>query len=118
VPGKHLELATFEIKLGSALNVQSVFEALAHRRSATRAYVLAHVAPDDARGMTDAIEDIAEVARGHGVGFVTAGDPRDYDTWEEHVEAQRVEPDPARLDAFIETQLTERTKRLISRRLR
>ena len=118
VPGKHLELTTFEVKLASTLNVQSIFEALAHRRAATRSYVLAHVPLDDARTMAETIEDLAEVARAHGIGLVTAGHPGDYDTWEEHVEAQRVESDPVRLDAFIETQLSERTKRLISRRLR
>lgn len=118
VPGKHLELTTFEVKLASGLSVQSVFEALAHRRASTRSYVLAHVSPHDAPSITETIEEVAEVARAHGVGFVTAGDEQDYDTWEEHVEAQRDEPDPARLDTFIETQLSERTKRLISRRLR
>lgn len=118
VPGKHLELTTFEVKLASGLSVPSVFEALAHRRAATRSYVLAHVSTEDVPSMTDTIEEVAEVARAHGIGFVTAGDERDYATWEEHVEAQRVEPDPARLDTFIETQLSDRAKRLISRRLR
>ncbi len=118
VPGKHLELATFEIKLAAALNVQAVFEALAHRRSATRSYVLAHIPATEAVAMEDIVGDIAEVARSHGIGLITAGNAEDYETWEERVEAQRVEPDPERLDTFIATQLTDRTKNLISRRLR
>lgn len=68
--------------------------------------------------MDSLIADVAEVARGHGVGLVIAGDPDDYDTWEELVEARRVEPDPERLDTFIATQLSERAKSLVSRRLR
>lgn len=118
VPGKHLELATFEIKLAAALNVQAVFEALAHRRSATRSYVLGHIPAAEAVAMEEVVSDIAEVARSHGIGLITAGDPADYETWDERVEARRVEPDPERLDTFIATQLTERTRNLISRRLR
>jgi hypothetical protein len=40
VSGKHLDVNTFEIKSPDAVNVQAVYEALAHRRAATRSYVL------------------------------------------------------------------------------
>lgn len=33
VPGKHLDVNTFEIKSPNAVNVQAVYEALAHRRA-------------------------------------------------------------------------------------
>lgn len=118
VPGKHLELATFEVKTATSFNVQSVFEALAHRRAATRSYVVAHIPMDAATAMEDLVVDVADVARSHGIGLITAGEPEDYDTWDERVEATRVEPDPERLDSFIATQLSERTKSLVSRRLR
>jgi hypothetical protein len=117
VPGKHLEIVTFEVKLANAVNVQAIYEALAHRRSATRSYVLVHVPPTDAVALEETLADVAEVARSQGIGFVLAGDPADYDTWEERVEARRAEPDPERLDAFIATQLTQRTRRNLSKRL-
>jgi hypothetical protein len=117
VPGKHLKIVTFEVKLANAVNVQAIYEALAHRRSATRSYVLVHVPPADAVALEETLADVAEVARSQGIGFVLAGDPADYDTWEERVEARRAEPDPERLDAFIATQLTQRTRRNLSKRL-
>jgi len=118
VPGKYLEVATFEVKAANAINVQAVYEALAHRRAATHSYVLLHVPADQSEQVEDAVADVAEAARTHGIGVVTAADPDDYDTWEEREEARRVEPDPERLNAFVATQLSENTCDLISRRLR
>jgi hypothetical protein len=118
VPGKHREVVTFEVKPAAAINVQAVYEALAHRRAGTHAYVLLHVPPREAGRLGDAIDDVADVARQHGIGVVTVGDPAAYQTWDEREEARRVEPDPERLDAFIATQLSEQAKNRISRRLR
>jgi hypothetical protein len=86
IPGKHLEVVSFEVKAAHSINVQAVYEALAHRRSATRSYVLLHVP-----------------------------DPADYETWDERVEADRVVPDPERLDTFIAVQLNEKTRMKIVR---
>ncbi len=118
VPGKYLEVVTFEVKPYTAVNVQAVYEALAHRRAATRAYVLLHVPVDVAPQLNEIITDIAAVARGHGVGLITAEDPSNYETWEDRVDAERHEPDPERLDEFISAQLSDSAKRKISLRLR
>lgn len=118
VPGKHLEVVTFEVKAANAITVQAVYEALAHRRAATRSYVLLHVPASEAEVLQEAVSDVALVARSHSVGVVTVGEPSDYETWEEVEEARRVEPDPERLDTFIATQLCADTRNLVSKRLR
>jgi hypothetical protein len=118
VPGKYLEVTTFEIKAANAINVQAVYEALAHRRAATHSYVLLHVPSEQAGNLEDDVADVAEAARAHGIGVVIAADPADYDTWEEREEARRLEPDPERLNTFVATQLSDNTRDLISRRLR
>ncbi|WP_152991288.1 hypothetical protein [Frankia sp. R43] len=118
VPGKYLEVVTFEVKPVTAINVQAVYEALAHRRAATHSYVLLHVPPAEAVGLEENIAAITDVARSHGVGVVLIGDPDDYQTWEEREEAQRVEPDPERLDAFLATQLGDHTRGRLARALR
>jgi hypothetical protein len=41
-------------------------EALAHRRAATRSYVLLHVPTAEAEVLQEAVSDVALVARSHG----------------------------------------------------
>jgi hypothetical protein len=118
VPGKHLEITTFEVKSWNAVNVQGVYEALAHRRAATRSYVMFYIPPEQAAALEPAVADVAYAARMHGVGLVIMGDPHDYDTWDEREEAQRFDPDPERLDNFITVQLTDETANKISKRIR
>lgn len=118
VPGKYLEVATFEVKAANAINVQAVYEALAHRRAATHSYVVLHVPAEQAEHLEDAVGDVAEAARAHGIGVITAADPDDYNTWEDREEARRIEPDPERLNTFVATQLSDTARDLISRRLR
>ncbi|HEX6153207.1 MAG TPA: hypothetical protein VFZ19_06740 [Solirubrobacterales bacterium] len=107
VPGKYLEIRTFEVKPCDAINVQAVYEALAHRRAATHSYVLLHVPPDRQSDLETAVVELCEVARGHGIGVITVETPDDYETWDEREVAVRTMPDPEYLDAFIGSQLSD-----------
>ena len=49
--------------------------------------------------------------------MIIMGDPEDWETWDELVEARRFEPDPQRLDEFITIQLSQSTHDKISRAL-
>jgi hypothetical protein len=118
VPGKYLEVSTFEVKASNAINVQAVYEALAHRRAATHSYVLLHVPSSQAESLERDISEVCEVARSHGIGVVVTADPNDYQTWEEREEARRIEADPDKLNSFVTAQLSEAAKDLILRRLR
>jgi FAD/FMN-containing dehydrogenase len=118
VPGKFIEVVTFEVKPADAISVQAVYEALAHRSAATHSGVLLHV-PDDRRTELEAaIAEVAEVARAHGIGVLVVADPDNYETWEEREAAERVTPDPERLDTFIGQQLSGSARRRISLALR
>jgi hypothetical protein len=105
LPGKYMEVVTFEVKPYDAIDVTAVYEALAHLRSATHAYVIFHVPNDQEESVKLTIDEACHVARRHGVGLLVMSDPADFDTWEEREEARRVEPDPQRLDEFIAAQL-------------
>jgi len=118
IPTKILEVTTFEVKPADAIDVQAVYEALAHRRASTHAYVVLHVPATQAVALEESIQSVRTVARSHGVGVITITDPGDYSTWEELEEATRFEPDPERLNSFIETQLPERVKKKIAEALR
>lgn len=117
VPNKILEVVTFEVKPADSINVQCVYEALAHRRSATHAYVVLHV-PTTNSYSSEGIDDIVAVARMHGVGVIVFSDPENYETWDELAPAERVEPDPERLNSFIETQLSAKTRDRLAKALR
>ena len=106
VPGKHFDLVTFEIKPQDAIDITVVYEALAHRRAATRAFALLHVPDDKKDALEPVITEICSQAKQFGVGVIIASNPSDYDTWEEVVESVRNEPDPERLNDFLSQQVS------------
>jgi hypothetical protein len=118
VPGKHLNVTTFEVKPSDAIDVSAVYEALAHRRSATHAYLVLHVPDESVAELEPVVEEVCRVARSHGVGVITVADPGRYETWDEREEAVRFDPDPERLDHFIVTQFSRRTADAVARALR
>ncbi|MGH3788511.1 MAG: hypothetical protein ACRDRG_18640 [Pseudonocardiaceae bacterium] len=118
VPGKYLEVVTFEVKHIDAVNVQAVYEALAHRRNATHSNVVIYAPREPIDDSVPMIADPWAVAKSHGIGLIVASKPDDYDTWIEWEDAQRVEPDPSCLDEFIKTQLSEATREKVARELR
>ena len=102
LPGKFLDVVTFEVKLG--MPVQGLYEALAHRRRANYAYVLYiwldHWEPP---GLMDQATVVAEATR-QGIGVILARQEDDFATWNELVSPIRHSPDPQQLHDFLETQ--------------
>ena len=99
-----MELHTFEVKTGDALDVTAVYEALAHRRGAHFSYVLACIPDRDSTMRESMFERLCGDAADHGVGFVVVADPVNYETWDFEVEPARHDPEPGYLDNFIHTQ--------------
>jgi hypothetical protein len=104
VPGRCVDLRTFEIMTYEGLDVTAVYEALSHRRAAHFAYVLVHVPEHENCVRKDNLLRVIADAEEHGVGVTTLADPRDYKTWRVEVDARRGSPDLARLNSFIHTQ--------------
>jgi len=109
VPGKHLDVITFEVKPANAIDISGVYEALAHRRAATKSYLIVHI-PTEACLCKFNATDIEQEAKKFGIGVIIAENPEDHETWEEKVEAQRIEPDPYKLNDFIAQQATPELK--------
>ena len=104
LPGKYFDLITFEIKPRWALSVTAVYEALAHRRSATQSYVWLHCPDPD--GNVEALARLKEEADRHGIGLIVATEPGNYETWLTKCDPIRVEPDPELLNDFIAIQMS------------
>ncbi|MBR7907580.1 hypothetical protein, partial [Burkholderia cenocepacia] len=115
IAGRFLEVVTFEVKPFSTVDVASVYEALAHRRASTRAYVVLHVPEERERDIIAAVEATCEEAKRHGIGVIVATRPDSFDHWDVRYEAERFEPDPSRLNEFIAQQLSEGLKEQIIR---
>lgn len=115
VPGRYLEVITFEVKPTNTTDVSAIYEALAHRRAATRAYVIAHMPNDKRADFSAVIDAICDESKKYGVGVILADDPIDFDTWEVMLEADRCDPDPGRLNEFIAQQTTSELKEQIVR---
>lgn len=107
LPDRQFDLITFEIKPSDAVDVTAIYEAIAHLRAATMAYVLYH-----SSDLCDTDELVSEAQR-HGIGLIAAENPSDYLTWTELVEPLRRVPDRHRLDEFVATQLSEATRNRI-----
>ena len=59
MPGKYFDLFSFEVKPNWSVNVTAVYEALAHRRAATHAYVWFHIPEEEAEEFSEALDAIA-----------------------------------------------------------
>lgn len=113
VPGKSIEVISFEIKPWNNLDVAGVFETASHSDFAHRSYLLIH-----APGTVDesAYERLEQLAERFGVGLVTFEDPVDWGSYNIRIEADHRLPDPALMCRFISEQLTkykEKIQRMI-----
>lgn len=113
-PGRFYDIWTFEIKPSWEFSVTGVFEAAAHSRSATHSYVMFHV-PSGTEPPDDLVERCAAEAQRFGVGLVVFADPTDFKTWDFRVDPVRREPDPALLEQFIATQMSDEAKAKLAR---
>jgi hypothetical protein len=110
LPGKFFDLISFEVKPSWSINVTAVYEALAHRRAATQAYVWFHCPAEQLDGENENLDRISEEAERHGIGMIVATTPNDYATWDLRVDAARIEPDPEYINEFITLQFSDGAK--------
>jgi len=97
---KTIEVITFEIKPESDVTVLGVMEALSHRESSHRAFVL-YALSSRAFNASQEGKRIIELASKYGVGVIVSDTPGDLESWEILVEEERNVPDPDRLERFI-----------------
>ena len=105
LPGKFLDIVTFEIK--PAFDLRGLYEALAHRRRANLVYLLVfHPAGQEVP--SNVLAQITREANNHGIGFILASQEDDFELWDELVEPVRFTPDPESLHDFVEAILRHR----------
>ena len=111
---KRLEIVTFEVKPAEAISVMGVLEAIAHREAAHRAYVLYATSRTNFEKSNEG-ERILELAQKYGVGIMLTENADNVETWEILLDAARHEPDPARLDRFLNDLPRDEMKKQLSK---
>lgn len=110
VPGKHLDVITFEVKEAHSADVKAVHEASAHLRAATKAYLLIVGKLDEEQQ-----ERIKLEAQRQGIGIILVPESKEHAEWEYPVDPKQQIVDPANIDEFIEIQLSQKAARKIER---
>lgn len=97
--GTYVDVHTFEIKPPDLFDLTSVYEALAHRRRATHSWVLAYAPKADVE--SEAVQGIVSEAKRHGIGLIIASRVDDWKAWDTLEVAERRDPDPLAVSAFL-----------------
>lgn len=118
MPGRYLEVITFEVKMHGAVDVTAVYEALNHLRSATQSYVVFYVPTEVEQQLKSNLEEVCMEANRQGVGVITVSNPADFDTWDVLVDPRRHAAEPGRMDKFLVAQLSSENKNKLTRLLR
>ena len=111
---KRLEVVTFEVKAGDSVGIMGVLEAIAHRESAHRAYVIYATSKEKLESSHEN-DRIFEISQKYGIGVILAENPVAVEDWEIVLDALRHEPDPDRLDRFLDEVPTEDTKEWLTK---
>jgi hypothetical protein len=116
IPGKTLELISFEVKPLYQYGVEAVYETAAHSIFANRSYLAIHIPSADYQ--TDVFDRLDRECERFRVGFLTFTDPADWDSFDIRIEAEHSVPDPAETSSFIKTQITVPNQTKIERLIR
>lgn len=100
IPGKSVEVITFEIKPADEYGVEGVYEAASHFAFANKSYLAMHMAGNE-DDPEDLLERLEKEAVRFGVGLVTFEDPAKWETFEVIVEAQHKIPSPRDTNEFL-----------------
>ena len=100
IPGKSVEVITFEIKPAGEYGVEGVYETASHSAFANKSYLALHTAENQSDA-EDFLERLEKEAVRFGVGLVTFEDPGKWDTFEVIVEAQHKIPSPRDTNEFL-----------------
>jgi len=98
IPGKSIEVISFEIKPVDAYGVEGVYETASHSAFANKSYLSLHV--PEGQEKTD-FERLEKEAVRFGIGLVTFEDPAKWDTFETVVEPQHKILSPRDVNDFL-----------------
>ncbi|MGD9920396.1 MAG: hypothetical protein AB7V13_02970 [Pseudorhodoplanes sp.] len=112
LPGIEFDVHSFELKAesGGASDL-AVYEALAQTRFTNFGYLVWHL-PGGSR-FEKKLSGIEKQCSQHGIGFIRAHEPQQFETWDILVEPARKTTPSAEIDLFLEERLQDQQRRQI-----
>lgn len=105
IPGKVLDLVTFEVKPANEYRIEGVFETAAHSRFSHKSYLIIYMPDGDPE--TDEFDRVLRECERFGLGLVTFTKPDDPSSYETLQEAERRNPDPSDVNGFVSSQISQ-----------
>lgn len=99
VPGKSLDIITFEVKTANDLDVRGVFETAAHTAFAHKSYLAVHL--PDGPPKTEGYKRLLKECDRFGIGFMHFSKPDKWGTYEIVIDPVRKIPAAEDVDQFI-----------------
>jgi hypothetical protein len=113
LPGRQVDVHSFELKAEAGGTVQAVHEALAQTRFTNFGHLVWHV-PFNSKAEARLPEIVNQCER-HGIGLLIIRDPNDYQTWETLVDPTPKNTSPATIDAFLLSRLSAEQQNELSK---
>lgn len=104
VPGRQVDVHSFELKAEAGGTVQAVHEALAQTRFTNFGHLVWHV-PFGSRAEAK-LPEIENHCHTHGIGLLVIRDPNDHRTWETLLDPAPKRTNPPTIDAFLLSRLS------------
>ena len=93
--------------------IEGVFETAAHSRATHRSYLMIHT--PNGKPDTDKFQRLASECERFRLGLIIFEDPQSWETFETVQEAQRRNPNPADVNAFIRNVMSKQSQETISK---
>ena len=112
IPGKVLDLVTFEIKPTNSYGIEGVYETASHSVYAHKSYLALHV-PTGMKIDVAIVERFERECERFKIGLMTFSNPQDWSTFESIVDAGRNNPEPLATSGFIASQINKENQNRI-----
>lgn len=111
IPGKSIEVISFEIKPEDVYGVEGIYETASHSAFANKSYLALHL--PEGRKDTELPERLETEAARFGVGLLTFGDPAQWSTFDVLVEPTHKTPSPGYMNDFLKYLKDENRNKLL-----
>lgn len=115
LPGKDIDLYSFELKATDSGNISAVAEAEAQTRGSNYGYLVWHV--PDRSAVASRLDGVERECQRKGVGLILFADPQDLDSFDRRLSAARQPTDAKSVDSFLANRLDLREMETIKSRL-